>query len=129
LGIAVAEVNVSIARFETPTRGSDRKGANGKSGELNATVRTGELFADNPVRETDELYLNLCEPLFIDSIANADHDLPQVIGYLSGSGLSEIKRANENYGGCNNRNLWAPKKTLNDSTIWPQGGLRALRGF
>jgi hypothetical protein len=62
---------------------------------LNATVRTGELFADNPVRETDELYLDLFEPLFIHSIANADQDLPHVVGYLSGSGLSETKQANE----------------------------------
>ena len=96
---------MSIARFETPTRGSDSKGANGKFGELNATVRTGELFADNLTRETDELYLDLCEPLFIDSIANADQDLPQVVGYLSGSGLSEIKRAKENYCGCDSRNM------------------------
>jgi hypothetical protein len=129
LGIAVAEVNVSIARFVTLARSSDCKGANGKTGELHATVGTGELFADNLTRETNELYSYLCEPLFIDSIANVDQDLPQVIGYLSGSGLSEIKRANDNYRGCNSRNLSVPKETLNDSTIWPQGGPRALRGF
>jgi hypothetical protein len=83
------------------------------------------LFTDNPIRKTDQLYLDLCEQLFIDPIANADQDLPQVTRYLGGSGFSETEQAKEDQC-CESSNPWIPKEILNDSEIWPQGGLRCV---
>jgi len=46
---------------------------------LNTAVLTGELLTHNPIGETNELYLDLRELLFIDSIANVDQDPPHVV--------------------------------------------------
>jgi len=37
------------------------------------------LLTHNPIGETNELYLNLCELLLTESVADADQDLPRVV--------------------------------------------------
>jgi hypothetical protein len=73
--IAIAQVNVNLSRFVTLPRGSDGKSTKRKTRELGASVRACESLADNPLRETDKLYQNLRELLFIHSIANANQYL------------------------------------------------------
>jgi hypothetical protein len=72
--IAISQINLNLTWFVTLSRGSDGKSTKRKTRKLNASVRACESLADNPIRETDKLYLYLCELLFVHSIVNANQD-------------------------------------------------------